>query len=164
MSPGRGDNHFNSTMKSSGGRWNNSPGSRNNSYHGGRNNTYSYKRDWNQRHNYSDNYSSRRKLKRYTHKLKNPKSGIRFEYDMRDQQMYPNLRRTIDNLKKEPQSNRDNYKRFIPRFTNRSQEEVREDAIAEISIDEIGSILREDLDLVFDALVISDDIDEKAEA
>ena len=77
--------------------------------------------------------------------------------------MYPHLRRTIDNLKREPQNNIDNYKRFVPRLTNRSQEEVREDAIAEISIDEIGSILIEDLDLVFDALVISHYIDEKTE-
>ena len=45
-------------------------------------------------------------------------------------------------------------------MSNRSQDEVREDAIAEIKIQEIQEILKEDLDLIFDALVIQDYIDE----
>ena len=66
MSPGRTDNHFNSTMKSNGGHCNNSPRGRNNSYYkngggrnssysdnngGGRNNSYSDNKNWNSRYN-----------------------------------------------------------------------------------------------------------------
>ena len=45
-------------------------------------------------------------------------------------------------------------------MTKRSKEEVREDSITIISINQIQNILSEDLDLVFDALVIGDYIDE----
>ena len=106
---GRNDGHFNSTMKSSSGHWNNSPnrnnsynGDRNNSYYGGRNNSYQGKnnsysdnrsdrnnpdsrnwnnRSWNPRYNYSDNYDSKRRLNRYRHQPRDPKNNIRFEYN-----------------------------------------------------------------------------------
>ena len=77
-----------------------------------------------------------------------------------DRNMMSNLRRAVNSLKDEPQSYRDRFKKMAPRFTNRSREEVREDAIAEIKIEQIQEILNEDLDLIFDALVIQDYIDE----
>ena len=58
----------------------------------------------------------------------------------------------MDSLKGEPQSSRNRFKQLAPRMSNRSQEEVCEDAIAEIKIQEIQEILKEDLDLIFDAL------------
>ena len=63
MSPGRTDNHFNSTMKSNSGCWNNSYYSNG----GRRNNSYSNNKSWNPRYNYSNNYDSKRRLKRYRH-------------------------------------------------------------------------------------------------
>ena len=74
--------------------------------------------------------------------------------------MMKNLRRAVDSLKDEPQSSRNRFKQIAPRMSHRSQEEVREDVIAEIKIQEIQEILKEDLDLIFDALVIQDYIDE----
>ena len=74
--------------------------------------------------------------------------------------MLPNLRRTVDSLKGETQDNRNKFKKFIPRMSQRNEEEVREDAIAEIQIGKIQEILKEDIDLIFDALVIQDYIDE----
>ena len=76
---GKNDNHFNSTMKINSGHWNNSLRGRNNSYYnsrndtnssysdnnrGGRNNSYSDNKNWNSRHNYFNNYASRRRLNR----------------------------------------------------------------------------------------------------
>ena len=175
MSPGRADNHFNSTMKSNGGCWNNSPRGKNNSYYnngggrnnshsdnngGGRNNSYSDNKNWNSRYNYSNNYDSRRRLNRYRHQPRDPKNKVKFEYNIADRDMMSNLRRTVDNLKSEPQVYRNKFKQVLPRISNRSQEEVCEDAIAKSKIEEIQEILKEDLDLIFDALVIQHYIDE----
>ena len=80
MSSGRGDSHFNSTMKNNGEHWDNSPRGRNNSYNSynsRRNNSYSSNnKNWNLMNNYCNNYDSRRRLKRYTHVPRQPKNGI----------------------------------------------------------------------------------------
>ena len=172
MPQGRSDNHFNSTMKNNGGCQNNYSRGRNNSYYynnNNRNNSYSdgnnrnnpySEKSWDSRHNYSSNYDSRRKLRRYSHQPRDPKSKVQFKYNIHDRSMMKNLRRAVDSLKDEPQSSRNRFKQIAPRMSNRSQEEVCEDAIAEIKIQEIQEILKEDLDLIFDALVIQDYIDE----
>ena len=172
MPPGWSD-HFNSTMKNSGGRWNSYSKGRNNSYYNNsgirnssysdrnsRNSSYSDGKDWSSRHNYSSNYNSRRKLRRYSHQPRDPKNKVQFEYNINDCNMMQNIRRTVDNLKNEPQAYRNRFKQVAPRISNRSQEEVREDAIAKIKIQEIQEILKEDLDLIFNALVIQDYINE----
>ena len=193
----RGDNRFNSTMKSNNGHWNNSPRGRNSHYNkqgnrynsysdnnqgnrynsysdnnqgnrynsysdngGSRNNQYSDNKSWNLRSNYSSNYDSRRKLRRYAHQPRDSKSNITFKYNISDHDMMPNLRRAVDSLKDEPQANRNKYKQFLLKMSKRNEEEVREDAIAKIKIGQIQEILKEDLDLIFDALVIQDYIDE----
>ena len=172
MPPGKPDNNFNSTMKNNGGCQGNYSRGRNNSYYynnnrnnsypdgNSRNSSYSDSKNWDSRHNYSSNYDSRRKLRRYSHQPRDPKSKVQFEYNIHDHSMMKNLRRTVDSLKDEPQSNRNRFKQIAPRMSHRSQEEVREDVIAEIKIQEIQEILKEDLDLIFDALVIQDYIDE----
>ena len=187
---GRNDGRFNSTMKNNSGCWNNSPnrnnsynGDRNNSYYGGRNNSYqgrnsSYSdnrsdrnysdnkswnnnKSWNPRYNYSDNYDSRRRLNRYKHQSRDPKNKIKFEYNMADKEMYSTLRNTVDQLKEHPQADRHTFKKILPDVTKyRNREEVREDTIAEMKIEELQAILREDIDLIFDALVIHDYIEE----
>ena len=176
---GRNDSHFNSTMKNSSGHWNNSP-NRNNSYCGGRNNSYqgrngsysdnrsdrnnSYSdnnKSWNPRYNYSNNYDSRRRLNRYRHQARDPKNKIKFEYNIADKEMMANLRNTVDHLKEHPQANRNTFKKILPGVTKyRNLEEVCEDTIAEMDIETVQEILKEDIDLVFDALVIHDYIEE----
>ena len=159
ISPRGGDNRFNSTMKSNYNSYNNF-GNRSNYSPRGRNNSYSSNRNWSLRNNYSNNFDSKRKLNRYRHQNRFPKKDVKFKYNAADSQMYNNLRRTINRLKDEPQETRNKFKRF-PRFTNRSQEEVREDAIATITIEQIAETLAAPSDLVFDALVIGDYIDEE---
>ena len=73
--------------------------------------------------------------------------------------MMSNLRRTVNNLKEHPQANRNSFKEVLPGVTRR-YEEVREDTIAEMEIEKIQEILEEDLNLIFDALVIHDYIKE----
>ena len=186
---GRNDGHFNSTMKNNSGCWNNSPnrnnsyGDSNNSYYGGRNNSYqgrnsSYSdnrsdrnvsdnkswnnnKSWNPRYNYSDNYDSRRRLNRYKHQSRDPKSKIKFEYNIDDKEMFSTLRDIVDQLKEYPQANRHTFKKILPGVTKyRNREEVCEDTIAEMKIEELQGILREDIDLIFDALVIHNYIEE----
>ena len=187
---GRNDGHFNSTMKNNSGCWNDSPnrnnsynGGRSNSYYGGRNNSYqgsnnSYSdnrshrnnsdnkswnnnKSWNPRYNYSDNYDSRRKLNRNKHQPRDPKNKIRFEYNMTDPDIYSTLRSTVDQLKENPQADRHKFKKMLPNVTrHRNREEVREDTIAEMKIEDLQDILREDVDLIFDALVLHDYIEE----
>ena len=186
---GRNDGRFNSTMKSNSGRWNNSPnrsnsynGDRNNSYYGGRNNSYQGKnnsysdnrsdrnnsdnrswnnKSWNPRYNYSDNYDSRRRLNRYRHQPRDPKNNIRFEYNTRDTDIYSTLRNTVDQLKEHPQADRYKFKKMFPKVTGqRNKEEVREDTIAEMKMEDLQGVLKEDVDLIFDALVLHDYIEE----
>ena len=64
---------------------------------------------------------------------------------------------------KEGEQNRKAAKR-LPKFTSTNTDEVSEDNIATISITEIQTILNEDIDLIFDALVIGDYIEEEEEA
>ena len=59
--------------------------------------------------------------------------------------------------------NREAAKR-LPKFVNRTVDEISEDNIATISITEIQTILNEDLDLIFDALFIGDYIEDEEEA
>ena len=173
---GRNDGRFNSTMKNNSGCWNNSP-NRNNSYYGGRNNSYQGKnnsysdnrsdrnnsdnRSWNPKYNYSDNYDSRRRLNRYRHQPRDPKNNIRFEYNMTGPDIYSTLRNTVDQLKEHPQADRHKFKKMLPNVTrHRNREEVREDTIAEMKMEDLQGILREDVDLIFDALVLHDYIEE----
>ena len=184
---GRNDGRFNSTMKNNSGRWNNSPnrnnsyqGNRNNSYYGGRNNLYqgrngsysdnrsdrnnSYSdnnKSWNPRYNYSNNYDSRRRSNKYKHQSRDPKNKIRFEYNIADKEMFTNLRDIVDHLKEHLQANRHTFKKILPGVMKyRNREEVREDTLAEMDIKKLQGILKEDIDLIFDALVIHDYIKE----
>ena len=65
----------------------------------------------------------------------------------------------VNNLKEHLQTNRNSFKKVLPGVTRR-HEEGREDTIAEMEIEKIQEILEEDLDLIFDALVIHDYIEE----
>ena len=73
-----------------------------------------------------------------------------------------NLRRTINFMKGGAQ-NREAARR-LPRWTKRATEEVSKENIATMAIMDIQSILNEDVDLIFDALVIGDYIEDEEEA
>ena len=157
----RGDNKFNSTMKN--GHQNYSPNNKGN-YSG------------NNSHNGSNNYNNKEKKLELTHRevstrgdskdtntnLDGQRRDIRFEYNARDQDLMGNLRRTINFMKGGAQ-NRE-AARKLPKWVNRATEEVSEDNIATMSITEIQTILNEDIDLIFDALVIGDYIEDEEEA
>ena len=112
--------------------------------------------------NWKSNNFNKRGLQRYRHQSRWPKKDIQFEYNSADENMYGNLRRTI-NFMKDREENRQAARRF-PRFTNRAVEEVSEDAIATITITEIQNILNEDVDLIFDVIVMGDYIEDEEEA
>ena len=182
-SPNRNNSYNGDRNNSYNGDRNNSyNGDRNNSYYGGRNNSYQGKnnsysdnrsersnpdsrswnnRSWNPRYNYSDNYDSRRRLNRYRYQPRDPKNNIRFEYNTKDTNIYSTLRNTVDQLKEHPQADRYKFKKMFPKVTrHRNKEEVREDTIAEMKMEDLQDILKEDVDLIFDTLVLHDYIEE----
>ena len=115
----------------------------------------------NPRYNYSDNYDSRRRLNRYKHQSRDPKNKIKFEHNIANKEMFSTLRDTVDQLKEHPQANRHTFMKVLPDVTKyRNREEVCEDTIAEMKIEELQGILKEDIDLIFNALVIHDYIEE----
>ena len=158
MQTRRGDGMLNSTMKNSHQSY--SPGNRQ-GYYGNYNNSENL-------NNLSKNWSpqqnkfNRRRLQRYRHEFRWPKRNIKFKYNARDKNMMGNLRRTI-NYMKEGEQNREAARR-LPKFINRTIDEVSEDNIATISITEIQTILNKDINLIFDALVIGDYIEDEEEA
>ena len=155
MQTRRSDGKFNSTMKN--GHQNYSPGNKQGNY-GNYNNSDNFSKNWSPQ----QNKFNRRRLQRYRYQSRWPKHDIKFEYNSRDKNMMGNLRRTI-NYMKEGAQNREAARR-LPKFVNRTIDEVSEDNIATMSITEIQTILNEDIDLIFDALVIGDYIKDEEEA
>ena len=152
MQTRRGDGKFNSTMKN--GHQNYSPGNK----QGNNNNSDNFSKNWSPQ----QNKFNRCRLQRYRHQSRWPKHDIKFKYNSSDKNMMGNLRRTIDYMKEGAQ-NREAARR-LPKFVNRTIDKVSEDNIATISITEIQTILNEDIDLIFDALVIGDYIKDEEEA
>ena len=155
MQTRRGNGKFNSTMKN--GHQNYSPGNKQGNY-GNYNNTDNFSKNWSPQ----QNKFNRHRLQRYRHQSRWPKHDIKFEYNSRDKNMMGNLRRTI-NYMKEGAQNGEGARR-VPKFVNRTIDEVNEDNIATMSITEIQTILNEDINLIFDALVIGDYIKDEEEA
>ena len=118
-----------------------------------------------------DNNSNRsfnggyRKINKYQHRPGNPKNNIRFEYaaGKGDQELYRVLHRMIDFLKGMSVNDRQKFKEFR-KYSPRTVNEVSEDQIATVAINEICDALHSDVDLVYDALVASDYIEEISEA
>ena len=80
---------------------------------------------------------------------------------MTDTDIYSTLRNTVDQLKEQPQADRHKFKKMLPNVTrHRNREEVHEDTIAEMKMEDLQGILREDVDLIFNALVLHDYIEE----
>ena len=128
MQTRRGDGKFNSTMKN--GHQNYSPGNKQGNY-SNYNNSDNFSKNWSPQ----QNKFNRCRLQRYRHQSRWPKHDIKFEYTSRDKNMMGNLRRTI-NYMKEGAQNREAARR-LPKFVNRTIDEVNEDNIATMSITEI---------------------------
>ena len=154
MQTRRSNGKFNNTMKN--GHQNYFSGNKQSNY-SNYNNSDNFSKNWSPQ----QNRINRRRLQRYRHQSRWPKHEIKFEYNSRDKNMMGNLRRTI-NYMKEGAQNREAARR-LPKFVNRTIDEVSEDNIATISITEIQTILNEDIDLIFDALVIGDYIKDEEE-
>ena len=118
-----------------------------------------------------DNNSNRsfngghRKINKYQHCPGIPKNNIRFEYaaGKGNQELYRVLHRMIDFLKGMSVNDRQKFKEFR-KYSPRTVNEVSEDQIATVAINEICDALHSDVDLVYDALVASDYIEEISEA
>ena len=151
----RGDGKFNSTMNT--GHQNFSPNNKHGNF-SNFNNSNNFNKNWSPQ----QNKFNKRRLQRYRHQSRWPRRDIKFEYNARDKDMMSNLRRTI-NYMKEGSQNRE-AARKLPKWNNRAIEEVSEDNIAVMNITEIQAILNEDIDLIFDALVIGDYIEDEEEA
>ena len=106
-----------------------------------------------------------RKINKYQHRPGNPKNNIRFEYaaGKGDQELYRVLHRMIDFLKGMSVNDRQKFKEFR-KYSPRTVNEISEDQIATVAINEICDALHSDVDLVYDALVASDYIEEISEA
>ena len=66
----------------------------------------------------------------------------------------------MDQLKEHPQADRYKFKMFPKVTGHRNKEEVREDTSAEMKMEDLQGILKEDVDPIFDALVLHDYIEE----
>ena len=159
MAVKQGDTRFNSTMKpghhreskefSSKNKYNDSHHSK--SWHGG-------KKDGN-------NYNSYRRINKYRHPAREPRHNIRFEYatGRGEREIMRVLSRMIKYLKGKSDREIKSIKN-MPKYDPRGVHEVSEDSIATITIDEIQRTLKEDVNIVYDALVASDYIEEITEA
>ena len=154
MAAKQGDTRFNSTMKPGHCRESKefSPkNKRNNSRHGD-------KKDGNR-------YNSYRRINKYRHPAREPRHNIRFEYatGRGEREIMRVLSRMIKYLKGKSDREIESIKN-MPKYDPRGVNEVSEDLITTITIDEIQRTLKEDVNIVYDALVASDYIEEITEA
>ena len=121
-----------------------------------RNQHYQYRYDNNQDRNRFDN---RRRPNKYQHHKNQHKAQIIFEFsDQNMMEMMQTVRGFINLIKANP-TTRDHYK--INKLANRKYDnEVNESEIKISNLDQVQQFFNEDADVVFDALVAADYIDE----
>ena len=146
----RGDSRFNSTMK---------PGYHNRSFH---NNRSSHNNTWHDNRGSNNSYNNHfRKINKYRHQVRDPKNNIRFEYQISrgEREIMSTLAKMIEYLKGKPEREIESIK-HMPKFNPRGMYKVSEDSIATISMDELRSVLKEDVNTIYDTLVATDYIKE----
>ena len=131
------------------------------------NNSYRNRRDSgsysnNPNRSYNGGY---RRINKYRHHEKEPRNNIRFEYaaGRGDQELTRVIHKMIEYLRKLTDREREQVKQ-VQKFLPKSVNEVSEDQIATITIEEICQMLNADINLVYDALVASDYIEQISEA
>ena len=152
-----GDTRFNSTMKPGYHRENRnfSPRSRQNeSWHGSRG-------DQSNRGNHNSYNNCYRKINKYRHPARNPKNNIKFEYQISrgEKEIMSTLTKMIEYLKGKSDREVESIK-HMPKFNSRGINEVSEESIATIMMSDIQSVLKEDVNTIYNALVASDYIEE----
>ena len=152
----QGDSRFNSTMKPGYQRERKDFSPRNR-----QNNSFRNNRSWNSARNDNPNF---RKINKYKHHAREPRNNIKFEYSISrgEKEIMRTLRNMIDFLKGNTDKVVEDIKR-MPKVNPRGVNKVSEDFIATISIEEIQRILKEDINMVYDALIASDYIEEVTE-
>ena len=153
----QGDSRFNCTMKPGYQREGKDFSPRNQ-----QNDFLKNNRSWNSPSNENPNF---RKINKYKHDAREPRSNIKFEYSISkgEKEIMRTLRNMIDFLKGKTDKVVEDIK-TMPKVNPRGLKEVSEDFIATISIEEIQRILKEDINMVYDALIASDYIEEVTEA
>ena len=153
----QGDSRFNSTMKPRYQREGKDFSPRNK-----QNDSFRNKRSWNSPRNDNQNF---RKINKYKHHARKSINNIKFEYTISrgEKEIIRTLRNMIYFLKGKTDKVVEDIKK-MPKVNPRGVNEVSKDNIATISIEEIQRILKEDVNTVYDALVVSDYIEEIAEA
>ena len=124
--------------------------------HDQRNQHYQYRYDNNQDRNRFDN---RRRPNKYQHHRNQHKAQVIFEFsDQNMMEMMQTVRGFINLIKANP-TTRDHYK--INKLANRKYDiEVNESEIKTSNLDQVQQFFNEDTDVVFNALVAADYIDE----
>ena len=124
--------------------------------HNQRNRHYQYRYDNNQDRNRFDN---RRRPNKYQHHKNQHKAQVIFEFSDQDMmEMMQTIRGFINLIKANP-TTRDHYK--TNKLANRKYDnEVNESEIKTSNLEQVQQFFNEDADIVFDALVAADYIDE----
>ena len=153
----QGDSRFNSTMKHGYQREGKDFSPRN-----GQNDSFQSSRGWNSPRNDNQNF---RKINKYKHHVREPRNNIKFENTIsrRKKEIMRTLRNIIDFLKGKTDKVVEDIKR-MPKVNPRGVNEVSENSIPTISIEEIQTILKEEVNIVYDTLVASDYIEKITEA
>ena len=153
----QGHSRFNSTMK---------PGyqreGKDFSQRSRQNDSFRNNRSWNSPRNDNSNF---RKINKYKHHAREPRNNIKFEYSISrgEKEIMRTLRNMIDFLKGQTDKVIEDIKR-MPKVNLRGVNKVSEDSIATISIEEIQRILKEDVNTIYEALIVSDYIEEITKA
>ena len=154
MAAKQGDTRFSSTMK---------PGHCRESKEFSPKNSH-HSKPWHGGKKDGNNYNNYRRINKYRHPAREPRHNIRFEYatGRGEREIMRVLNRMIEYLKGKSDREIESIKN-MPKYDQRGVHEVSEDSIATITIDEIQRTLKEDLNIIYDALVASDYIEEITE-
>ena len=159
MAAKQGDTRFNSTMKPSHHRESKefSPKNKHNESH--------QSKPWHGDKKDGNRYNNYRRIIKYRHPAREPRHNIRFEYTTGrgEWEILRVLSRMIEYLKGKSDTEIKSIKN-MPKLDPRGVNEISEDMIATITIDEIQRTLKEDVNIMYDALVSSDYIEEITEA
>ena len=159
MATKQGDMRFNSTMK---------PGHHRESKEFSPKNKYNnshYSKPWHGGKKDGNGYNNYRRINKYRHPAREPRHNIRFKYatGRGEREIMRVLSRMIEYLKGKLDREIESIKN-MPKYDSRGVHEVSKDSISTITIDEIQRTLKEDVNIIYDALVASDYIEEITEA
>ena len=159
MATKQGDTRFNSTMKPGHHRESKQFSPKN------KHNDSRHSKPWHGDRKDGSRYNNYRRINKYRHPAREPRHNIRFEYatGRGEREIMRVLSRMIEYLKGKSDREIESIKN-MPKYDPRGVNEVSEDMIATITIDEIQRTLKEDVNIIYDALVASDYIEEITEA